>query len=194
MDHAPWKVVAVIHSQAWGDNVANYSRDGTRFVTAGADGIVRIWDTYTGKLQHVLTGAKPGKQLIAVALSTDGTRAAALSETDADYRDLHWWDTISGSSGPLAGGFCRANWLEFPAGFDGVLTIGYGPVAQLWQIPGGGVRSCDAPPDGAMLFARYGYALSHDGRLLATLDDRQIGIFDLQTGACLHRLAVSPYR
>ncbi len=58
------------------------SRDGNVLATGGADGIVRLWDTRTGKL---IREFNPGMHIYAVALSPDASRLAC-STTQGDVR------------------------------------------------------------------------------------------------------------
>jgi WD40 repeat protein/serine/threonine protein kinase len=79
-----------------GDTVyqARYSLDGTRLVTVGGDGTVKIWDAATGELGHELRRDGVRLRYFIAALSPDGKLVAAL---DAKGNVAHVWDTITGA-------------------------------------------------------------------------------------------------
>src|SRR5689334_10095818 len=77
-----------------GDTVyqAVYSNDGTRIITAGGDGVVRIWNAANGTLARELRhGSK--RRYAAVAALPDGKWVAAMDATGAV---VHVWDTSTG--------------------------------------------------------------------------------------------------
>ena len=57
-------------------NALAYGSDGSRIVTAGADGMVRVWDARTGDQDFELRGH--GTNVQAVAFSPDGSRLASV--------------------------------------------------------------------------------------------------------------------
>jgi hypothetical protein len=66
-----------------GDTVyqAVYSNDGTRIITAGGDGAVKIWDAANGSLVRVLTHDGKRLRYAAVAMSHGGRLVAAIDMT-----------------------------------------------------------------------------------------------------------------
>jgi WD40 repeat protein/serine/threonine protein kinase len=79
-----------------GDTVyqAVYSNDGTRIITAGGDGTVRIWDAANGTLVRELTHAGKRPRYGAVTALPDGKRVAAI---DVKGEVAHVWDTATGA-------------------------------------------------------------------------------------------------
>jgi WD40 repeat protein/serine/threonine protein kinase len=79
-----------------GDTVyqAVYSNDGTRIITAGGDGTVRIWDAASGMLALALTHDRKKPRYGAVAVLPDGKLVAAI---DIKGEVAHVWDTATGS-------------------------------------------------------------------------------------------------
>jgi len=82
-----------------GDTVydARYSADGTRLVTAGGDGTVKIWEASTGALVHTLTQPRAdGKRAryLFVAWSPDGKHVAAI---DTRGELAHVWNVRTGA-------------------------------------------------------------------------------------------------
>ena len=87
---------------------ALYSADGTKLVTTGSDGAVRIWDAGSGALLRVLRPRRTAPRFIAVAISPDGTLVAA---TDTKGEVTHVWDFPTGA----AIAELHNEGLEFPA-------------------------------------------------------------------------------
>ena len=71
---------ALLFTLRHGDIVfkAVYNREGTRLVTGGRDGVVRIWDPRTGTLVHELRCAGMTPRYYAVAFSPDDRLVAAI--------------------------------------------------------------------------------------------------------------------
>ena len=59
-------------------NAVAFSSDGTRIASGSQDGLVRVWDASTGKLQNVLHGHT--QPIVSVAFSRDGTRIISGSD------------------------------------------------------------------------------------------------------------------
>jgi len=79
-----------------GDTVyqAVYSFDGTRIVTAGGDGAVRIWDAARGTLVRELQRGSTKPRYYVVAVSPDDKLVAAIGLEGAA---VHVWDTGTGA-------------------------------------------------------------------------------------------------
>lgn len=71
-------------------NACAVSGDGRITVTAGEDGTLRVWETATGRLVHVLTGHRGAVNCVAVTV--DGEHALSGSSD----RQLRWWDLRTG--------------------------------------------------------------------------------------------------
>jgi hypothetical protein len=71
-----------------------YSADGTRLVTAGSDGAVRIWDTANGALVRELRCGSAKRRYYAVAMSSGGKLVAAI-DTQGEFADV--WDAATGA-------------------------------------------------------------------------------------------------
>ena len=87
---------------------AVYSADGTRLVTAGGDGAVRIWDAANGALVRELRRGSAKRRYYAVAMSSGGKLVAAI-DTQGEIADV--WDAATGA--PIAE--IRNDASEFPA-------------------------------------------------------------------------------
>jgi WD40 repeat protein len=67
-----------------------FSPDGTRLASAGLDGVVRVWDTDSGRQLRELTGHTG--RVLAVGFSPDGTRLASAGLDGV----VRVWDAASG--------------------------------------------------------------------------------------------------
>lgn len=72
-----------------GANCFDYSRGGSRLVTAGSDYMLNVWDGKTGLLQFQL---EPRENIASVAFSPDGKRFV----TGGDKNDIRVWDAATG--------------------------------------------------------------------------------------------------
>jgi WD40 repeat protein len=156
---------------------AAFSPDGSRVVTASADGGARVFDAATGALLRVLTSAGP---VTSVSYSPDGTLVATTSVD----RTARLWP---------ADGRAAVRVLRHPVGVragsfspDGrmLVTVGEDGRARIWQIRSGRLlRVLNQPGDIRTA------AFNHDGSLVLTVGgDRFARVFDVDTGRLLHRL------
>jgi WD40 repeat protein/serine/threonine protein kinase len=160
---------------------AVYTPDGTRLVTAGGDGFVKIWNAATGTLLRELTrqDAKPRRYFV-VATSHDGKLVAAI---DSLGEVAHVWD--AGTGVLLAE--LRNDASEFPS-----LTFSSD---GRWLATSGGddVRVFDtttwAQP--LTLAARHVHRLAFDPtgpRLVTGTSDGDASIWEIPSGARLRHL------
>ena len=87
---------------------AVYSTDGTRLVTAGGDGAVRIWDAASGALVRELRRGSARPRYSDVTTSADGKLVAAV-DSKGEVADV--WDAATGA--PIAE--IRNDASEYPA-------------------------------------------------------------------------------
>jgi hypothetical protein len=107
------------------------SPDGTVFATAGLDGVARIREVATGRLDHELRGHT--KAVTGVAFNND---ASLLATSSADF-DVRVWDVPSGADGPvLKPAFGRVSAVAFSP--DGRWLVSANPIsAALFHMPAG---------------------------------------------------------
>jgi WD40 repeat protein len=164
-----------------GDTVyqAVYSPDGSRVITAGADGTVRIWDAATGAPMRVLTwpGAKQWRYY-AVAMS-----AHFVVAIDTMGRAAHVWDADTGTQVvELTNDASQAASLVLSADGHWLATSGGGDVrvfdTSTWEqvvtIAGARVRSLSFDPTG--------------GRLAVGTYDGDATLWEIPSGARVRRL------
>lgn len=115
-------------------NAVQFLPGGSRAVSAGDDGILRLWDLKTGTLVHKFAGHSA--KVVAVAVSDDG-RLAATASWD---RTARIWDLEKLEPGPVLEGHTGpVNAVAFPEGKDpGVLyTASYDGSVRSWKLPSG---------------------------------------------------------
>jgi len=142
-----------------GDTVyqAVYSTDGTRLVTAGGDGAVRIWNAASGALVRELRGGSTKPRYYAVAISS-GDKFVAAIDTKGEVADV--WEAATGvpiaeirndaSEFPAIAFSSDGHWLATTGGKD-VRVFDARVRAQTTTISGPGIQSLAFDPTGPRL-------------------------------------------
>ncbi len=156
------------------------SRDGSRIVSAGAGGTIRLWDGERGRLVSSLAG-RPG--ITALALSPGGSRVVAGY---AKGGAILWRPRAGPAPLPLAGAS------------GGVLAVGFGARGRIAAVLGDGsvhFWSAEGAPLSQVRAANGAQRaeFSEDGRVVAIgQSNRQIAVFDLGSGRVLRELKALP--
>jgi WD40 repeat protein/serine/threonine protein kinase len=91
-DADTYRLIAELPQDAAYDG--SFTPDGAQFVTAGSDGIVRVWSAISGKLVHALTQPAPNPPAyFPVAISPNGMLIAAM---DTVGSIAHVWEASTG--------------------------------------------------------------------------------------------------
>jgi len=161
-----------------------FSPDGRRLATAGADGVVALWDVPSGKLCRRLCGHS--SWIYALAFRPDGQW---LASAGADHR-IRLWDLTGAAAGRVLDGHEHwVTWIAFvgqgerllSAGPDGTLRLwscGAGKEIQRWTCPGSRPRSFTS--------------LAGSARAAVGAEDGSLTIRDAVTGQELRRWAAHP--
>lgn len=106
----------------------SFSPDATTLASGHDDRKVRIWDSQSGKLRHVLSGH--GDEISALAFSADGARLA----TAAEDRTVCLWDVRSGDLiGKLEGHTDRVDDLAWSPKGNRLASAGWDTSVRVWD-------------------------------------------------------------
>jgi WD40 repeat protein len=165
-----------------------FSADGSVMTCTSKDGIVRIWDTATGKMRTRLKASST--KIDRIVLSPDGKRVALRG--DADYA-IHVWDVAAGRElhsfvghrgGPLTITFRNDGKEIATVSRDGSHST---PIVtwqdwslRRWDVATGVERAVTrADPKGSVSYT----AFSADGRWLVTvIHDGTLRLWDVESG------------
>jgi WD40 repeat protein len=175
----------ILPAAVGGVNRAVFSPNGTRILTAGDDGTVRLWNVETGASLHTIHAN--GKPVTSVAFSPDGGRFLSAS---GDYVSkigesvTRIWDATSGSMlQELKGhtGYILA--AEFSHDGRVVITAGSDATAVVWDSASGKAKvTLIGHTDG---LTNASFARDDKHAFTASLDGRAVE-WDLATGRPLH--------
>ncbi|WP_395744330.1 hypothetical protein [Prosthecobacter sp.] len=170
---------------------AEFSRDGRRILTAGADGTARLWDGATCKRLDMPALTHEAEVTLA-HFSPDGTLIVTRSEDDK----AKLWNASTGK--PLELPLLLATKVRsaaFSPDSKRVVTVGEDNAAQVWDVATG--KPLGAP----MLHDRHlgDAAFSPDGTLIVTTsDDEKTRVWDAATGLMLgeplHHMERGPHQ
>ncbi|MGH3755749.1 MAG: hypothetical protein ACRDRP_24295, partial [Pseudonocardiaceae bacterium] len=157
--------------------VAAFNHDGSRIVTGGEDGTVRIWDTATGAGLVVLRGHHGAVNDAAFSPTQPDPARLVVATAGEDGAVLVWDPAI----GPVFTGYPRwLNSASFSA--DGRLVVGAGVygVVRVWPSQGGAQL---AQLHTGNLESLTSAALSDDGRyVVAGGGDGMVHVWDWRAG------------
>jgi WD40 repeat protein/tRNA A-37 threonylcarbamoyl transferase component Bud32 len=157
--------LATLEGHADGVLAVAFSPDGTHVASAGADGIVKVWDR--GALREALTLRGHGAAVNTVAFSPDGRRLASGSADGI----VRVWDAVSGAGvAAFRGHAAGVSGLAFDPTSGRLASTGRGEGQE--DLPKGELKLWD-PAEGKALVTTTGLdllgavAFSPDGRRLA---------------------------
>lgn len=178
----PWYV----DIKVWG---AVFSPDSKIVATEDNLNSIQLWDTDTGRMRALMEGH--GSTIYDLAFSSDGRFLASASRDGTAVL----WDVESGKlRRRFKAGKEIARRVEFnPEG--SILAVGYHTTAKLWDTSSGQVRSDlmgHRDVNKLVLFGTYwdglDTRLSPDGRLLLTIGNKVIMVWDTTTGELVKTL------
>lgn len=158
---------------------ATFSADGTRVLTASADGTARVWNARTGALIVVLrVPPGPNSPMFDASFSPDGSRILT-----ADYNRAIVWDARTGRPLYVLRRDTRSvQGVAFSPDGSRILTAGVS--VQVWDARTGHEVSVIRGPAGGVQAA-----FSPEGsRIVTVFSDGSIRVWDARTGRLLLRL------
>ena len=168
---------------AGGTYFAQFTRDGQRVITGGADKVARVWESDRGKIALELRGHTDG--VTGADVTPDGKRICTSSQYDQTARV---WDAASGKS-LFEIKQERLAVAQFSPDGKQILTVADQRDAVLWDAVSGQRLRQLASPYAQMRGASWLYSarFSPDGNRVALVDWRP-AVCDVATGKALFDL------
>jgi WD40 repeat protein len=152
---------------------AQFSPDGRWVLTAGEDGVMRVWDAGTGgaispPFQHI-------GNIRHARFSPDGEYIAAASEKVTGVWEARTGRAIFTSLGKGRPGFC----INFSHDGHRIITAGVHSTTDVWDATTGDQDDLHFEPEGDVYWA----AFSPDGsRMVTRSGERAVTLWDAHTG------------
>ena len=164
-------------------NLAEFSADDRRILSAGESSGVKIWEVNSGHLLHVLD--VDGKEVLSAAFSRDGRYVAATSLTGV----TRIWN---GDSGELLGSFEDKGTVSSRFSPDGRgLVLGFGGSVRFWDIDRRQFvweAKLQPPPDGHESHASAFDFSANGKKLLVARNDGVAFVLDAGSGEVLQSM------
>jgi WD40 repeat protein/serine/threonine protein kinase len=160
-----------------------FSADGTRILSAGQDGSVRVWDAADG--QSLLTLSGLAAFATSVAFSSDGKRIAFASDDRTirvcDVRTEKVLSTLTGHTRPITD-------MAFNHEGTRIASVSFDQTVRVWNAAGGNEIHTMAGHSDSI----YGVTFSPDGTCIASVgEDATVRLWDAVTGHRKRSLAVT---
>lgn len=179
---AAWDTTARTHLRLGHDKRARnafFSRDGTRVVTFGDDGRVRVWSTDTGTMIREIAAGTG--ELYTGACTPDATRIAT-----AEDRVVRVWDLATGAKIRELAHDEAVTTVAITIDGTRVITGSKDGVTRMWDVASGETRWATKPSETPVFRVR----IDPTGALVASLVEGPTSmLLDLATGAVRRELA-----
>jgi WD40 repeat protein len=156
-------------------HTCRFSPDGQRLVSAGGDGLARVWAVPEGRAEPLLLLKRHVGPVRFATFSHDGR---LLITTGEDGKAYLW---AAGNGQPLGPPLEHQTWITYAAFSPDdrlVVTASEDHLARVWEVATGKQFLLDLPHQDAVRSAEF----SPDGRLLVTADlSGEVHLWDAQT-------------
>lgn len=156
-------------------NEAVFTPDGTRVVSAGEDGIIRLWNAATGQELATLEGH--ARRIFGLAISPDGSCIAS----GGDGSEVRLWDATSGDIIRMMRGHTKTvTCVAFSPSGDRIASTSTDKTIRLWDTNTGAELITLTGHTASVV----GVTFSPDGEWIASVctRDRTVRIWDSKTG------------
>lgn len=165
-------------------NAVAFSPDGARLITAGKDGLVRMWDVH-GKLVEDFPGQEMAVWSVMFSPKTGETASVATILTAGSDKIAKLWDMNGRQLVQFVGHESMISCAIFSPDGKYILTTSGDSTVRLWDLRGNQMRHFTGHAD-----AVWSAAFSPDGKYLLTGSwDKTARLWNVRTGKLLQTFA-----
>jgi WD40 repeat protein len=189
LDASTGEVVRQLAGSTQGDYAAVFSANGKLLAAGGRDGVVRLFDTSTGKVGRSFEGHKgqqPGQAWVTgLAFSPNGKLLAEAARDGI----VHVWDVDKGTEQQLSGHGGVVWSVAFAPDGERLISGGQDGTVRLWNVAAGPEIRAMTGHSGEV----EGVAYSSDGRLIASAGrDGTVRLWHAATGKLFQQIDEPP--
>jgi WD40 repeat protein len=191
------KLITVLSPVSKYFGLARFSPDG-KVVGATCDGIIRIWEPFSGKLIMQIYDNKENDQ---IEFSPDNryfTSSGQLNLSSPNNNVLKLWDRSSGQLVKSFNGHTYSIWyVRFNQDCNKIISGSADGTVKIWDIESGSlIRSITVYNDRSKYFVINSVEISHDGKLIAIIigseyNLNKLKIYNVNSGRLVRSFRIS---